>query len=73
MSVDPMQYPLKLGDLVRMKNVPEKCRRWQGVYLVPAGEIGRVIEDGKVHLRVSWPQIPHAVFTRRVDVEVVEE
>ncbi len=74
MSVDPMQYPLKPGTLVRMKNLPEGARKWMGVYLVPVGELGTVIEgDGKVHLKVSWPQVPFATWTPKKSVEVVEE
>lgn len=71
---NPLNYPLTPGTLVRMKNVPEGARRWVGVYLVPVGELGTVIEgDGKVSLKVRWPQVPFDTWTPKTSLEVVEE
>ena len=75
MPINPMQFSVAPGRSVRMKNAPQNARRWPTEtlsYEVPVGELGSVVEDGKSYLKVKWPQIPYPVFTRKIDLELVE-
>lgn len=66
---------MQSGQLVRMKKVDEKYRTWFGLLTVPVGELGTITDPapGQTCVKVAWPQIAGAVWTRRIDVEGVDE
>ena len=65
---------MEKDQLVRMKNAPEYFRTWAGVLTVPVGELGLIVDArGEICIQVQWPQLSGPAWTRRVDLEVVEE